>query len=189
MRKGIVLFADRQGHQCQIRAPATRGTPRWGAPSGWGLRMLTRPEQPPMLERSLRNWLAQARSSRVQIVLTQGRLKPDLVRVRPRKPAARRSNRLSFAASMFPRATSRWSNLSGTTAGIRMVATRRAKSITFCGHPRRAGSSYCTPHFHLTRDPVVPPERAVSTAPLRLVDADEFSERVMETNPHGTSQT
>ena len=25
------------------------------------------------------------------------------------------------------------------------------EAITFCGHPRRAGSSYCTPHFHLTR--------------------------------------
>jgi len=43
--------------------------------------------------------------------------------------------------------------------------------IAFCGHPRRAGSSYCTPHFHLTREPVVPAERPVSAAPLRLVDA------------------
>jgi GcrA cell cycle regulator len=43
--------------------------------------------------------------------------------------------------------------------------------ITFCGHPRRKGSSYCTPHFHLTRDPALPAERAVSAAPLRLVDA------------------
>lgn len=34
------------------------------------------------------------------------------------------------------------------------------EAITFCGHPRRAGSSYCTPHFHLCRDPVVPPEPA-----------------------------
>lgn len=23
--------------------------------------------------------------------------------------------------------------------------------FTFCGHPKREGSSYCTPHFHLTR--------------------------------------
>jgi GcrA cell cycle regulator len=62
------------------------------------------------------------------------------------------------------------------------------EAITFCGHPRRAGSSYCTPHFHLTRDPVIPEVRAVSTAPLRLVDADEIFERVMETNPDGTYQ-
>ena len=34
------------------------------------------------------------------------------------------------------------------------------EAITFCGHPRRPGSSYCTPHFHLSRNPVEPPERA-----------------------------
>jgi GcrA cell cycle regulator len=62
------------------------------------------------------------------------------------------------------------------------------EAITFCGHPRRAGSSYCTPHFHLTRDPVIPEVRAVSTVPLRLVDADEIFERVMETDSHGTYQ-
>ena len=45
------------------------------------------------------------------------------------------------------------------------------EAITFCGRPRRKGSSYCTPHFHLTRDPVVPDERPVRTVPLRLVDA------------------
>ena len=43
--------------------------------------------------------------------------------------------------------------------------------ITFCGHPRREGSSYCTPHFHLTCDQGAPLVRSVSTAPLRLVDA------------------
>jgi GcrA cell cycle regulator len=45
------------------------------------------------------------------------------------------------------------------------------EAITFCGRPRRKGSSYCTPHFHLTREPVVSAERPVSAAPLRLVDA------------------
>jgi GcrA cell cycle regulator len=34
------------------------------------------------------------------------------------------------------------------------------EAITFCGHPCRAGSSYCAPHFHLCRDPIVPPEPA-----------------------------
>jgi len=41
------------------------------------------------------------------------------------------------------------------------------EAITFCGHPRRPGSSYCAPHFHLSRNPVEPPERAVSTVSLR----------------------
>jgi GcrA cell cycle regulator len=42
--------------------------------------------------------------------------------------------------------------------------------ITFCGHPRREGSSYCTSHFHLTTAPElrepIPPRAA-----LRLVEA------------------
>jgi hypothetical protein len=44
------------------------------------------------------------------------------------------------------------------------------EAITFCGHPRRPGSSYCTPHFHLSRDPIVPADRAVSAVSLRVVE-------------------
>jgi GcrA cell cycle regulator len=33
------------------------------------------------------------------------------------------------------------------------------EAITFCGHPRQPGSSYCTPHFQLSRNPVASPER------------------------------
>lgn len=43
--------------------------------------------------------------------------------------------------------------------------------ITFCGHPRRQGSSYCTPHFHLTRGPGTVSERAASTVTLTVVEA------------------
>jgi GcrA cell cycle regulator len=63
------------------------------------------------------------------------------------------------------------------------------EAITFCGHRRRKGSSYCTPHFHLTRDPVVPTERAVSMAPLRLVGTDKTFDRLMETDAHVTDET
>ncbi len=45
------------------------------------------------------------------------------------------------------------------------------EAITFCGHPRREGSSYCAPHFHLTRNPDVPPERPAGSVALRLVEA------------------
>jgi GcrA cell cycle regulator len=45
------------------------------------------------------------------------------------------------------------------------------EAITFCGHPRREGSSYCAPHFHLTRGAGAAPERTSGTAPLRLVEA------------------
>lgn len=36
------------------------------------------------------------------------------------------------------------------------------EAITFCGRPRCAGSSYCSPHFDLSRNPVAPPELEVS---------------------------
>ena len=40
---------------------------------------------------------------------------------------------------------------------------KEGEAITFCGHPRRQGSSYCTPHFHLTRGPA--PQRKGPPAP------------------------
>jgi GcrA cell cycle regulator len=43
--------------------------------------------------------------------------------------------------------------------------------ITFCGHPKLPGSSYCGPHFHLTRDDETPPGRAAGPVMLRLVQA------------------
>jgi GcrA cell cycle regulator len=43
--------------------------------------------------------------------------------------------------------------------------------ITFCGHARREGSSYCTSHFHLTRGPGTASERAAVPFLLRLVQA------------------
>jgi GcrA cell cycle regulator len=44
-------------------------------------------------------------------------------------------------------------------------------AITFCGHPRRHGSSYCTAHFHLTRGPGTASDRAAGPVLLRLVKA------------------
>jgi GcrA cell cycle regulator len=43
--------------------------------------------------------------------------------------------------------------------------------ITFCGHPRRKGSSYCVPHFHLTRGAGTVSERTAGTVLLKLVAA------------------
>ena len=45
------------------------------------------------------------------------------------------------------------------------------ETITFCGHPRRPGSSYCTPHFQLTRGDGTASERAAGPVVLRLVAA------------------
>lgn len=43
--------------------------------------------------------------------------------------------------------------------------------ITFCGHPRHDGSSYCLSHFHLTCELELMRERAPAKTPLRLVEA------------------
>lgn len=45
------------------------------------------------------------------------------------------------------------------------------EAITFCGHKQRPGTSYCTPHFHLTRSPGTISERAAGNVSLRLVAA------------------
>jgi GcrA cell cycle regulator len=45
------------------------------------------------------------------------------------------------------------------------------EAITFCGQPCREGSSYCAPHFHLSRGPGTAAERAAGTVALRLVEA------------------
>ena len=42
------------------------------------------------------------------------------------------------------------------------------EAITFCGHPRREGSSYCVSHFHLTSSPGTASERIAGKVPLRL---------------------
>ena len=44
------------------------------------------------------------------------------------------------------------------------------EAITFCGHPRRPGSSYCTPHFHLSRGPGAPSERTAQIVLLRVIE-------------------
>jgi GcrA cell cycle regulator len=45
------------------------------------------------------------------------------------------------------------------------------EAITFCGHTRQEGSSYCAAHFHLTRNPDLRSERAPGSVRLRLVEA------------------
>jgi GcrA cell cycle regulator len=46
------------------------------------------------------------------------------------------------------------------------------EAITFCGHRRHEGWSYCLSHFHLTREvEAITEQPARSRAPLRLVEA------------------
>jgi len=48
---------------------------------------------------------------------------------------------------------------------------KEGEKISFCGHPRQPGSSYCAPHLRLTRGPGTPSGRAMGTVVLRLVSA------------------
>jgi GcrA cell cycle regulator len=45
------------------------------------------------------------------------------------------------------------------------------EAITFCGHPRRLGASYCTPHFHLSRNPALASKPAANATSLPVVEA------------------
>lgn len=45
---------------------------------------------------------------------------------------------------------------------------REGEPISFCGLPCQPGSSYCTPHFHLSRDPR-PPEQFTDPAWLSFL--------------------
>lgn len=48
---------------------------------------------------------------------------------------------------------------------------KEGEAISFCGHPCFRGSSYCAPHFHLTRAPAIESERPEGPFVLRLVQA------------------
>jgi GcrA cell cycle regulator len=45
------------------------------------------------------------------------------------------------------------------------------EAITFCGHPRLPGCSYCAPHFRLTREDSTASQRVTGPVVLRLVAA------------------
>jgi len=45
------------------------------------------------------------------------------------------------------------------------------ETMTFCGHPCQPGSSYCTPHFELSRDPEASAKSVLSDAWLAAIGA------------------
>jgi GcrA cell cycle regulator len=58
-----------------------------------------------------------------------------------------------------------------------------ADPITFCGHPRRPGSSYCAPHFQLVRGPGAASQRRPDT----VSEAQVRHGRRTETNDVGAA--
>jgi GcrA cell cycle regulator len=61
------------------------------------------------------------------------------------------------------------------------------EAITFCGHPQRPDSSYCTPHFHLTRGPDTHVERAAAAIALRLVRFERQPELRIKTEKRASA--
>ena len=105
--------------------------------------------------------------------------RPSLRRLREHYAAASRwsgrcssgGDRQNSAASTSNRAICRCWNSKPGDCRYPYGGDEEGEAITFCGHPRREDSSYCAAHFHLTRGPGAAPERAVSAAPLRIVEA------------------
>jgi GcrA cell cycle regulator len=141
--------------------------------------------QKPMLERILRERAAQARSSGADLSDTRsaGQILSEfcplkLARV---KPVSLRC--VDVSPRHLPLV-----ELERNDCRYPYGGEEDGSGITFCGHPRRDGSSYCTPHFHLTRNPDVPADRPAGRASLRLVDAREILKTVKETNADGTNE-
>ncbi len=115
-----------------------------------GLSGPDRPDGPDRATDSLEHWPCRPRRKRHGFIN------------RARAPCCRNScgrcrlssggDRQSFAASKSCRAISRWSISNPPIAAILMAAMRRARPSPFAVI-RGAGSSYCAPHFHLTRGP------------------------------------
>ena len=71
------------------------------------------------------------------------------------------------------------------------------EAITFCGHPRREGSSYCVSHFHLTRGPGTAPERTAGKSccgwwrrherQQARIDVSRRMKRLSRASSHGAS--
>jgi GcrA cell cycle regulator len=51
------------------------------------------------------------------------------------------------------------------------------EAITFCGHPRRRGSSYCAAHFDLSRGPGTASERAADRILLKATETAWTTDR------------
>ncbi len=90
---------------------------------------------------------------------------------RPSTPISERSDRIELrCVQIMPRHLS-LINLEAGDCRYPYGGDADGEAITFCGHPRHEGSSYCIGHFHLTRGPGTASERAAVPVSLRLVEA------------------
>jgi GcrA cell cycle regulator len=98
-------------------------------------------------------------------------IKPGPAEASPPSPALERTEAVKFrCVGITPRLLS-LVELEANDCRYPYGGDKEGEAITFCGHPRLAGSSYCKPHFHLTRGTGTPSERAAGPVLLRLVEA------------------
>jgi GcrA cell cycle regulator len=108
---------------------------------------------------------------------------PRLNRLGEVRPAEPRLPRLHWPMPVFERTeTAKLRCVEGDPRHLSLVeleygdcrypygGDEEGEPITFCGHPRRAGSSYCTPHFHLSRGPGTPSERAAHILSPKVIE-------------------
>jgi len=164
MRCGSILpiacrFWKWQRRSTRSSRPLIRATPYSAAPSGWGLP-------------GSRSWNCQ----RAQRHASTGSAK--VARLDPARPdffgryrQLKRQKLPSCAASRSgPRHLS-VVDLERAECRYPYGGDEEGEAITFCGHPCHPGSSYCTPHFHLSRGPGTPSELAAHIVLLRVTAA------------------
>lgn len=89
---------------------------------------------------------------------------------RPKKPAAKRAPVRLRCVGISPRLLT-FDELEPGDCRYPYGGDKDGEPISFCGHPRCEGSSYCAPHFHLTRNPEEFLERPAGPVRLRLIAA------------------
>lgn len=97
------------------------------------------------------------------------RLQPE-----PRRRAERAKSAPLRCVGLSPRLIS-FDELAPDDCRYPYGGDRDDEPISFCGHPRQPGSSYCTPHFHLTRNPEGPGGAASGRSCIAVLPATALS--------------
>ena len=141
--------------------PPIPATPRSAAPSDWGLpvppadRPGIWPKRPPRAKPST---AAQDAARRVHVRM--GRCRSSNGRRPPKLRCVETDPRHLSLLELEP-----------GDCRYPYGGDEEGEAITFCGQPCSESSSYCAPHFHLTRGPGRPLKRPAGTVSLRLVEA------------------
>jgi GcrA cell cycle regulator len=157
LAKGLSFAQAADAINARYRAAYSRNA-TLGRAKRMGLAALERPKR---LSR-VPNELKPQRSSKTPERATESK---------PEQPTAERPRRIKLrCVQIMPRHLA-VTELESSDCRYPYGGDLEGEAITFCGHPRREGSSYCLGHFNLTRGPGTVSERAAVPVALRLVAA------------------